>query len=70
MGSIIMDEAIIEEYSWVAAGSMVTAGKIVKSGEIWAGSPAKFFRKLTKEEILHIDKSADNYAKHVEEYSS
>jgi carbonic anhydrase/acetyltransferase-like protein (isoleucine patch superfamily) len=68
MGSVIMDNAIVESFSWVAAGSLVTNGKIIKTGEIWAGSPAKFFRKLTDEETSHIKKSADNYALHVKEY--
>lgn len=68
MGSIIMDRVVVETGGWVAAGSLVTEGKIVKSGEIWAGSPAKFFRKLTKEESDWIAISAQNYAKHVEEY--
>ena len=70
MGSIIIDGAIIEEFSWVAAGSLVTNNKIIKSYEIWAGRPAKFFRKLTDEEINYISISAENYHKHSVEYRS
>jgi gamma-carbonic anhydrase len=68
MGAIVMDRAIIEPFSMVAAGSLVTNDKVIKTGEIWAGSPAKFFRKMTNEEIQHITISADNYKKHAEEY--
>jgi len=68
MSAIIMDNAVIESGAWVATGALITEGKIVKSGEIWAGYPAKFFRKLTDAEQKYIRVSADNYAKHAAEY--
>ncbi len=68
MGSIIMDEARVESNGWLAAGSLLTAGKIVKSGELWAGSPAKFFRKLTAEEQKFIMISAQNYVELAKKY--
>ncbi len=68
MGSIIMDRSIVESGGWVAAGSLVTEDKIIKSGEIWAGRPAKFFRKLTQSEQNYIKTSADNYTAHAQEY--
>lgn len=68
MGSVIMDDVVVESFGMVAAGSMVTKGKIVKKGELWAGRPAKFFRQMTEEEMVFISISADNYKKHAEEY--
>lgn len=35
----------------------------MKSGEIWAGAPAKLLRKLSAEEKGFVAASADNYAK-------
>ena len=61
MGSVVMDSAIIEEGAMLAAGSLLTRGKVVKSGEIWAGRPAKFLRKLSYEETLHLMQSAKDY---------
>ena len=61
MGSVVMDNAVMEENSMVGAGSLVTEGKIIKSGQLWTGRPAKYKRDLTKEEIEHIKKSAQNY---------
>ena len=61
MSATVMDGAIVETHSMVAAGALVTPGKVVKSGELWAGSPAKFFRKLTDDEITFIGTSAQNY---------
>lgn len=68
MGSIILDNAIVESYSMLAAGSLLTSGKVVKKGELWAGSPAKFLRKLTEEEMEYFAISAENYRIHTEEY--
>ena len=61
MQSTIMDKAIIEEYAFIAAGSLVTSGKIVKSREMWAGRPAKFVRMVTEEEIDFMKDNVDNY---------
>ena len=68
MGSIIMDNVVIEKNAMVAAGSLVTKNKVVKSGELWAGRPAKFFRMLSSEEIEEISKSADNYIELTRDY--
>lgn len=35
----------------------------MKSGEVWAGAPAKLLRKLSAEEKGFVAASADNYAK-------
>lgn len=37
MSSTIMDYAVIEEYAFVAAGSLVPPKKIIKSKELWMG---------------------------------
>lgn len=68
MGAIIMDGVKVETGAMVAAGSLVTPNKIIPTGEIWAGNPAKFFRKLTKEESDYILISAENYKQHAKEY--
>ncbi len=68
MSATIMDDAIVESGAMVAAGALVPPRKVVKSGQIWAGNPAKYLRDLTPEEAAFIKKSEDNYVKHVEEY--
>lgn len=68
MGSLIMDLAVVEEYGMLAAGAVLTPGKIIKSGQIWAGNPAKYFRDLTQKEKDYIKISADNYYKLAVEY--
>ena len=61
MGSIVMDNAVCESDSILAAGSLLTFGKVARSGELWGGRPAKFMRKLTHSEIEEIRDMADRY---------
>tara|TARA_B100000949_G_C14210161_1_gene419912 strand:+ start:197 stop:715 length:519 start_codon:yes stop_codon:yes gene_type:complete len=61
MSSTILDGAVVKKNSMLAADSLLTQGKIVKSGELWAGKPAKFLRKLDDKEIKFLKKSAHRY---------
>lgn len=70
MGCLIMDNARVEKYGMLAAGAVLTPGKIVKSGQIWAGNPAKYFRDMTQVEKDYIKTSADNYAELAKEYKN
>ena len=51
MGSIILDEAVVESNAMLAAGSLLTPGKHIPAGELWAGSPAKYKRDLRPEDL-------------------
>ncbi len=68
MGAIILDEAVIETGAMVAAGALVPPKKIVKSGQLWGGNPAKYMRDLTEEEREFLCVSADNYVRLSQEY--
>jgi carbonic anhydrase/acetyltransferase-like protein (isoleucine patch superfamily) len=61
MGAILLDDVVVERGAMVAAGALVTPGKRVPSGQLWAGSPAKYFRDLTEAERNFIPQSAQNY---------
>ncbi|MBT5827697.1 MAG: hypothetical protein HOH73_02335 [Alphaproteobacteria bacterium] len=51
MSSLIMDLAHIETEAMLAAGTVITPGKIVKRGEISSGNLYRFMRKMTESEI-------------------
>ena len=68
MGSVVMDLARVETFGMLAAGAVLTPGKIIKSGQIWAGNPAKYFRDMNEAERNYIKISADNYAELASEY--
>ncbi|KAJ0231890.1 Gamma carbonic anhydrase 2 [Hirschfeldia incana] len=61
MGATLLDGVVVEKHAMVAAGSLVKENTRIPSGEVWAGNPAKFMRKLSDEEIAYISKSAENY---------
>lgn len=63
MRAVIMDGAVVESRAMVAAGALVTPGKRVKSGQLWAGSPAKYLRDLSEKELANFSYSAKHYAK-------
>ena len=46
MGAVILDKCIIENDAIVAAGAVVTMGTHIKSGEIYAGTPAKKLKNI------------------------
>lgn len=68
MRATLMDGVVVESGAQVAAGALVTPNKRIPKGQLWAGSPAKYFRDLTEEEQLFIQISAENYVKHAREY--
>lgn len=49
MGAVVGDGAIVKGV--IAAGSVVSDNETVGQGEIWAGSPAKYLRDVTPEEL-------------------
>lgn len=51
MKACVMDRAVVKHNGMVAAGALVTPGKVVGDGELWAGSPARLVRRLTDAEI-------------------
>ncbi len=61
MGSVIMDGAIIEDEVLLGAGSLVPPAKLLKSGYLYMGSPARQIRKLTVEELGSLQDSATTY---------
>jgi carbonic anhydrase/acetyltransferase-like protein (isoleucine patch superfamily) len=63
MGSTILDKAIMEPYSLLAAGSVLPSGKIIKTGELWLGNPAKKIKDLSQSQIDSLEYSAHHYVK-------
>jgi len=61
MHSTILDGCVVEEQAMLAAGSLLTPGKSVPKGELWAGRPAKFMRVLTEEDYAHFKWNAAHY---------
>ncbi len=68
MGAVILDYAVIGKESIVGAGSLVTKGKRFPPRSLIMGSPAKFVRELTEEEISGILSNAESYVEILKDY--
>jgi len=68
MGAIILDEARMEHHCMLGAGSVLPPGKIIKTGELWVGNPAKKVKDLSQSQIDSLKYSAQHYVKLKEQY--
>lgn len=50
MGAIVMDHAVVEEYTIIAAGTIVLENTICESGYLYAGIPARKIKPLTTQQ--------------------
>ncbi|UDF35240.1 UNVERIFIED_ORG: gamma carbonic anhydrase family protein [Shinella sp. XGS7] len=68
MGSLVMDDAVIEDRVMLGAGSLVPPGKRLQSGQLYMGRPALPVRALTAEEIAYLRYSAEHYVRVKRQY--
>lgn len=68
MGALILDAAKIQDHVMVGAGAVVPPGKILESGHLYLGNPARAVRKLTQKELEHLEYSAQHYVRLKDKY--
>ena len=68
MRATVMDDALVEGGAMVAAGALITPGKRVRRGELWAGAPAKKIRELSDDDLLKMGKLVPRYVALAAEY--
>ena len=61
---------VVERHGFIGAGALVTPGKVVGSGELWLGNPARKARMLGDAEIEALYYSAQHYVRLKDEYLS
>ena len=61
MGATVMDGVVVEDNVVIAAGALVTPKKTLRSGFLYAGSPAREMRPLSAGEMDYFCYSANNY---------
>lgn len=62
MGSIIMDDVIIEDNCIIAAGAVITKGTLVESGSVFGGMPAKKIKSIDKSLLEgEVNRISSNY---------
>lgn len=68
MSATILDGAVIGKESIVGAGALVTKNKVFPPRSLIMGSPAKFVRELSDEEVAELYASALRYVAFKSEY--
>lgn len=60
-GARVLDGALIRRGGMLAAGAVLTPGKIVDANELWAGNPAKLLRIMSNNEVSALGAIAERY---------
>ncbi|MCB9750116.1 MAG: gamma carbonic anhydrase family protein [Myxococcales bacterium] len=68
MGSILLDNAVVEPWAFVAAGTLVPPGKVVRAGTLVMGNPMRVVRECTEKDREWIVHSWRSYVKRAREY--
>jgi len=69
MGATVLDDAVIGEGAIVAAGALVLKGTVIGDGELWAGVPAKFIKKVDPEQAKELNQGiASHYLMYADWY--
>lgn len=68
MGSLVMDKAVLEPRVLLGAGSLVPEGRVLQTGWLYLGRPAKPLRRLSDEELAYFARQSVNYVRLAAEY--
>ena len=61
LGAIVMDGCEIEGDAMLAAGAMLTQGKRIPAGQLWAGRPARYLRDLGEADLAGMRMGVAHY---------
>ena len=71
MGAIVMDNAVVNSNTIIAAGAVVLEGTICDAGAIYAGVPAKKVKEISQEKLEgEINRIANNYLNYSKWFST
>jgi carbonic anhydrase/acetyltransferase-like protein (isoleucine patch superfamily) len=68
MRATVLDGAVVGEECIVAAGALLAPGTVVPPRTLVMGSPAKFARRVTDEDVAWILEHADHYVASKDRY--
>ncbi len=61
MAAVILDGVVVNDEVIIGAGTLVPPGKVLESGYLYMGSPARQARKLTDNEIKYFHYTSKRY---------
>ncbi|EGV16598.1 gamma carbonic anhydrase family protein [Thiocapsa marina] len=68
IGARVLDRALLEPFTLLGAGSLVTPGQVLEGGYLWLGAPARRVRALTDREREYLVYVAQNYVRLADRY--
>ncbi len=69
LGAIAMNKSVIGSDAMLAAGAMLTEGKVMEPRMLWAGRPAKPLRELNDAAIAGMRLGVAHYAENAEHHA-
>lgn len=70
LGAIAMNKAIIGSDAMLAAGAMLTEGKVMEPRMLWAGRPAKPLRELSEGAIAGMRMGVAHYTENAKHHAA
>jgi gamma-carbonic anhydrase len=61
IGAVVLNGAVVEQWGQVGAGALVPPGKVVPSGWLVMGVPARPVRQMSQDELDDIKRNAVEY---------
>lgn len=70
LGAIAMNKAVIGSDAMLAAGAMLTEGKVMAPRTLWGGRPARFMRALDDAAIAAMRAGVVHYAQNARDHAA
>lgn len=70
LGAIAMNKAVIGSDAMLAAGAMLTEGKVMEPRSLWGGRPARFMRELDDMAIAGMRVGVVHYAENAKHHAA
>lgn len=68
MGSIILDDVVINDNCIIVAGTLITQGKVIPEGSMVYGNPMRIIRNINEDEKESIFKNSIVYVEKANKY--
>jgi gamma-carbonic anhydrase len=69
LGALVMNKAVIGSDAMLAAGAMLTEGKVIEPRELWGGRPAKKMRDLDDAAVMGMRIGTAHYAENAKHHA-
>ena len=67
-GAMVLDRVKIGRHCIIAAGALVTPGKVIPDGSVVMGSPGQIVRQVNDRDLKMIDFIAEHYRARIQQY--